>query len=179
MPTPLPLAVASPQQPRLLDLVRQVAHTRFGQDGPGDRYAHGTRRLVLFHDKRHPRDLSPGDVGRFLEHVAQTAIDALNGLEEAHTAVTFLSHDVLGLAIGDLPCPEPPRLLDRLRRACRVRPVSPRTEDCYATWAERFLRFHGLRHPNTMGALEIECFLTDRAAKKRGKEKEKRTQLDS
>src|SRR5262249_44859110 len=59
---------------------------------------------------------------------------------------------------------EPPRLPDRLRRACRVRQFSPRTEDCYATWAERFIHFHGLRHPNTMGAPETERFLTDQAA---------------
>jgi integron integrase len=119
---------------------------------------------VLFHGKRHPRDLSAGDVLRFLEHVAQTEPDALNRLDEAHTALTFLYHEVLGLAVGDLPCPDPPRLLDRLRRACRVRQFSPRTEDCYAMWAERFIRFHGLRHPNTMGAPEIERFLTDLAA---------------
>lgn len=31
-------------------------------------------------------------------------------------------------------------------------------------WAERFIRFHGLRHPATMGAPEIERFLTDLAA---------------
>ncbi len=163
MAIPLPLPEAPPQPPRLLDLVRQVAQARFGQDGPGERYAHWTRRLVLFHDKRHPRDLSPGDIGRFLEHVAHTEKDALNSLEEAHAALTFLYHDVLALPVGDLPCPEPPRLLDRLRRACRVRQFSPRTEDCYAAWAERFIRFHGLRHPNTMGAPEIERFLTDLA----------------
>ncbi len=57
-----------------------------------------------------------------------------------------------------------PRLLDRLRLACRVRQFSPRTEDCYTSWAERFIRFHGLRHPGTMGAPEIEAFLTDQAA---------------
>ena len=79
-------------------------------------------------------------------------------------ALTFLSHDVLGLDVGDLPCPEPPRLLHRLRRACRVRQFSPRTENCYAMWAERFIRFHGLRQPNTMGAPEIEHFRTDLAA---------------
>jgi integron integrase len=157
-------APAPPQPPRLLDLVRQVAQTRFGQDGPGQRYADWTRRLVLFHNKRHPRDLHLGDLGRFLEHVAQTEKDPLACLEEAHTALTFLYHDVLGLDLGELPFPEPPRLLDRLRRACRVRQFSPRTEHCYATWAERFIRFHGLRHPNTMGAPEIERFLTDLAA---------------
>ena len=154
---------SSPAPPRLLDLVRQVARTRFGQEGPGERYASWTRGLILFHDKRHPRDLSPGDVGRFLEHVAHTEKDAVNALEEAHTALTFLYHDVLGLAVGELPCPEPPRLLDRLRRACRVRQYSPCTEKCYAEWAGRFIRFHGLRHPNTMGGPEIEQFLTDLA----------------
>jgi integron integrase len=159
-----PLPAAVPQPPRLLDLVRQVAQARFGQAGPGERYAHWTRCLVLFHDKRHPHDLTPGDVRRFLEHVAQTEKDPLNSLEEAHTALTFLYHDVLGLDVGTLPFPDPPRLLDRLRRACRVRQFSPRTEKCYATWAERFTRFHGLRHPNTMGAPEIELFLTDLAA---------------
>ncbi len=158
-----PLAAPLPPAPRLLDLVRQVAQERFGQEGPGQRYADWTRRLVLFHGKRHPRDLSPGDVGRFLEHVAQNERDALRCLEEAHTALTFLYQDVLGLDVGELPFPEPPRLLDRLRRACRVRQFSPRTEHCYATWAERYIRFHGLRHPNTMGAAEIEAFLTDLA----------------
>jgi hypothetical protein len=79
-----------PSPPRLLDLVRQVALTRLGQDGPGERYADWTRRLILFHDKRHPRELSPGDVVRFLEHVVHTVKDILKGLEEAHTASTLL-----------------------------------------------------------------------------------------
>lgn len=67
--------------PRLLDLVCQVARARFGQKGPGECYAYWTKRLIFFFDKRHPRELSPGEVGRFLEHVAQTEKDALNGLE--------------------------------------------------------------------------------------------------
>jgi hypothetical protein len=153
-PKPFP-PPAPPQPPRLLDLVRQVARSRFGQDGPGERHAQWVRRFILVHDKRHPRDLSAGDVGRFLEHVAQTEKDPLNCLEQAHAALTFLYHDVLGLAIGELPFPEPPRLLDRLRRACRVRQFSPRTEDCYAMWAERFIRFHGLRHPSRQLAVAL------------------------
>jgi hypothetical protein len=160
---PQPLAASSPQPPRLLDLVRQVARTRFGQEGPGQRHADWARRFILFHDKRHPRDLGLGDIGRFLEHVAQTEKDALACLEQAHAALAFLYQDVLGLDVGELPFPDPPRLLDRLRRACRVRQFAPRTEDCYAAWAERFIRFHGLRHPHTMGGAHIERFLTDLA----------------
>src|SRR5262245_47611651 len=40
-----------------------------------------------------------------------------------------------------------PRLLDRLRAACRVRHYSLRTEDAYAQWVRRFILFHGKRHP--------------------------------
>jgi integron integrase len=154
--------VAAPP-PRLLDLVLQVARTRFGQDGPGVRHADWARRYILFHNKRHPRELGLGEVRRFLEHVAATEKDPLACLEQAHQALTFLYQDVLGLDLGELPFPDPPRLLDRLRRACRVRHLSPNTEGCYASWSERFIRFHRLRHPSTMGAPEIELFLTDLA----------------
>ncbi len=53
-----------------------------------------------------------------------------------------------------------PKLLDRLRAACRVRHYSLRTEEAYAAWGVRFIRFHRLRHPLEMGAGEINAFLT-------------------
>jgi integron integrase len=58
------------------------------------------------------------------------------------------------------PVAPKPKLLDRLRAACRVRHYSLRTEDAYAAWVVRFVRFHGLRHPLEMGAAEINAFLT-------------------
>lgn len=159
----LPSIAAGPQPPRLLDQVRQIALARFGRPEPGERHAEWIRRFVLFHGKRHPRELRAGEVGQFLEHVAQTEKDPLRCLEQAREALGFLYGDVLHSDIGELPFPEPPRLLDRLRRALRLRHYSPRTEACYVDWAVRFIRFHRLRHPNTMGAAEIEMFLTDLA----------------
>jgi integron integrase len=58
---------------------------------------------------------------------------------------------------------QPPKLLDRVRLACRVRHYSLRTEDGYADWVKRFILFHGKRHPPEMGAPEINAFLTDLA----------------
>jgi integron integrase len=55
---------------------------------------------------------------------------------------------------------QPPKLLDRVRHACRVRHFSPRTEDAYRAWAERFIRFHGIRHPAEMAEPEVNAFLT-------------------
>lgn len=64
------------------------------------------------------------------------------------------------------PCSTPnatgqqPRLLDRVRAACRVRQYSIRTEDAYVDWIKRFILFHNKRHPLEMGAAEINAFLT-------------------
>lgn len=53
-----------------------------------------------------------------------------------------------------------PRLLDRLRAAMRIRHYSPRTEAAYIGWVRRFVRYHGLRHPNELGPDAIAAFLT-------------------
>lgn len=52
------------------------------------------------------------------------------------------------------------KLLDQIRQLARVKHLALATERAYVYWAERFIRFHGIRHPNTMGAAEIEQFLT-------------------
>lgn len=53
-----------------------------------------------------------------------------------------------------------PRLLDEVRKAMRLRRMSPRTEEAYVAWMRRYIRFHGRRHPRDMGASEITAFLT-------------------
>jgi len=58
-----------------------------------------------------------------------------------------------------------PRLLDRLRQAIRVRHDSIRTEEAYVQWARRFILFHNKRHPSSMGAEEVNTFLTHLAVK--------------
>ena len=41
------------------------------------------------------------------------------------------------------------KLLDQIRHAARVKHSSYRTERCYVHWAERYIRFHGVRHPDS------------------------------
>ena len=52
------------------------------------------------------------------------------------------------------------KLLDQVRQAARVKHFSYRTEQAYVYWTERYIRYHGIRHPNTIGAAEVETFLT-------------------
>lgn len=65
------------------------------------------------------------------------------------------------------PDPKKPKLLDRVRGACRVRHYSIRTEGAYTDWVERFVRFHGIRHPDTMREPEVNAFLTHLAVDRR------------
>ncbi|HVK14256.1 MAG TPA: integron integrase [Gemmataceae bacterium] len=65
------------------------------------------------------------------------------------------------------PSARPPKLLDRLRAACRVRRYSPATADAYAGWVRRFVIFHGVRHPREMAAAEVNAFLTHLAVDRR------------
>jgi integron integrase len=69
------------------------------------------------------------------------------------------------MAAGTQDHPEtpPPRLLDQVRDRIRFRHYSIRTEQAYVDWIKRFIRFHGKRHPSTMGGAEVERFLTNLA----------------
>lgn len=58
------------------------------------------------------------------------------------------------------PTARPPRLLDQVRDAVRLRHYSYRTEQAYVAWIRRFILFHRKRHPADMGREEIERFLS-------------------
>jgi integron integrase len=57
------------------------------------------------------------------------------------------------------------RLLERVRRALRVRHYSARTEEAYCAWIRRFVVFHDRRHPSLMGEPEVASFLSDLATR--------------
>jgi hypothetical protein len=63
------------------------------------------------------------------------------------------------------------KLLDQVRHVARLRRLALETERCYVRWVEQYIRFHktaeGFRHPNRMGADEIERFLTFLAVQRR------------
>ena len=55
------------------------------------------------------------------------------------------------------------RLLDQMRDVMRLKHYSFRTEQTYCDWVERYIRFHGKRHPKELGEAEVTEFLTDLA----------------
>ena len=67
---------------------------------------------------------------------------------------------------SDPAAPRPPKLLERMRIHLRTRHYSIRTEEAYIDWARRFIVFHGKRHPQEMGAAEVEAFLSHLAVER-------------
>ena len=63
--------------------------------------------------------------------------------------------------------PRPPRFLDQVTEVLRRDRRSLRTEEAYLQWIRRFILFHGKRHPQEMGAEEINAFLTHLAVRQR------------
>ncbi|MGI0119943.1 integron integrase [Zooshikella sp. RANM57] len=57
-------------------------------------------------------------------------------------------------------------LLERVRQEIRVRHYSLKTEKCYLYWIRRYIRFHNIKHPATMGSDEVSRFLTHLALDK-------------
>lgn len=56
--------------------------------------------------------------------------------------------------------PRQPKLLERMCIRLRTQHYSIRTEQAYVDWARRFILFHKKRHPQEMGAAEVEAFLS-------------------
>ncbi|MHB8385448.1 phage integrase N-terminal SAM-like domain-containing protein [Metallibacterium sp.] len=62
-----------------------------------------------------------------------------------------------------VPAAPAPRLMDEVRRRLRLKHHSLRTEKVYVAWIKRFILFHGKRHPRTLGAIQVERFLSELA----------------
>ena len=61
---------------------------------------------------------------------------------------------------------EPPKLLMQVRGKIRLKHYSIRTEQAYLDWIKRFILHFDKRHPNEMGAVEVEVFLTHLAVER-------------
>jgi len=63
--------------------------------------------------------------------------------------------------------PKPKKLLDRVRESIRLKKYSNKTEQAYLTWIKKYILFHNKKHPQDMGATEVETFLTHLAVERK------------
>jgi integron integrase len=94
------MSLASGNPPRLLDLVREVIRVRHYSIRTEQAYVQWIRRFILFHGKRHPREMGAPELTAFLSDLAAQRHVAASTQNQALHAILFLYRDVLKI---DLP----------------------------------------------------------------------------
>jgi integron integrase len=83
-------------QPRkLLDQVRDAIRLKHYSIRTEEAYVDWIRRFILFHDKRHPREMAGPDIEAFLTHLAVEKHVAASTQNQALSALLFLYREVL------------------------------------------------------------------------------------
>ncbi len=84
-----------PNSPRLLDQVRHLIRRKHMSRATEKAYVHWIRRFILFHRKRHPRDLGAAEVEAFLSYLATHRQVSASTQNQALSALLFLYRQVL------------------------------------------------------------------------------------
>lgn len=82
-------------KPRLLDEVRKVARVRHFSLRTEQAYVQWIKRFILFHDKRHPREMAEAEIRAFISHLAVDREITASTQTVALSALLFLYRDVL------------------------------------------------------------------------------------
>lgn len=90
-----PPANTAPSEPRLLDRLRQEIGVRHYSIRTEEAYADWVRRFIVFHGKRHPKELGAAEVAAFLTHLAVERQVAPATQGQAKSAILFLYRMVL------------------------------------------------------------------------------------
>ncbi|MDI3259259.1 MAG: integron integrase [Sinobacteraceae bacterium] len=90
-------AIARP--PKLLDRMREALRVAHYSLRTEQAYVDWARRFILFHGKRHPRDMGAAEVGAFLTHLATERKVSASTQNQAKAALLFLYKRVLGVEL--------------------------------------------------------------------------------
>ncbi|NJR51390.1 MAG: integron integrase [Leptolyngbyaceae cyanobacterium CSU_1_3] len=85
----------TPPPKKLLDQVRDAIRVRHYSYRTEETYVQWIRRFILFHNKRHPKDMGAAEIEAFLTHLAVQQRVAASTQNQAFSALLFLYREVL------------------------------------------------------------------------------------
>ena len=106
----------------LLARMRRALELGHYSSRTADAYVAWARRFILFHHKRHPKEMGAEDVAAFLSSLATDRSVSASTQNQALAALLFLYQRVLGVALATLPS------VVRARRPSRLPVVLSRAE---------------------------------------------------
>ena len=114
---------ASPNAPKLLDQVRaRIRAKHYSIIRTETQYVQWIRRYILFHNKRHPREMGAAEVNAFLSDLAVQRNVSSSTQNQALAALLFLYKEILEINLPWLDN------LIRAKRPARLPTVLSRTE---------------------------------------------------
>ena len=99
---PEPAAPVPPNQPRLLDRVRQPIRARHYSLRTEEAYVGWIRRYIFFHNKRHPMEIGEPEINAFVTHLAVEGPVSASTQTQALSALLFLYRHVLAKQLPKL-----------------------------------------------------------------------------
>ncbi|MGY0800186.1 phage integrase N-terminal SAM-like domain-containing protein, partial [Lysobacter sp. A286] len=108
-----------------MEQVATVCRRRHLSPRTEEAYRFWIRRYIFFHAKQHPREVGPGGIAPFVNHLATARQVAASTQSQALNALLFLYRDVLAIEVGHLAG------LKRVQRRDRL-PVVLSTEEVAA-----------------------------------------------
>ena len=142
------LLAAPPSSPRLLDQVRERIRVKHYSLRTEQAYVGWIKRYILFHDKRHPRDMGKVEVEAFLGALAVERNVSAATQTQALSALLFLYREVLGIELpwlDDLVRAKKPRRLPSVLTRSEVSALLGAMDDPDVVLPARLLYGGGLR----------------------------------
>jgi len=99
---------------RLREQLREVMRFKHFSHRTEEAYWHWIKGFILFHGKRHPREMHAAEVRVYLSHLASVRDVAAATQSQALNAIVFLYREVLGLKLGQIGEIERPRRKPKL-----------------------------------------------------------------
>lgn len=87
------------KQPTLLEVVQQKVRVKHYSIRTEMQYLQWVKRFILFHHKRHPREMGGPEVEAFLSHLATHGNVSSSTQNQALSALLFLYREVLGISL--------------------------------------------------------------------------------
>ncbi len=136
------------RKPKLLDQVRHVIRAKHYSRRTEEAYVGWVRRFVLFHNRRHPREMAAAEITKFITHLAVNGNVAASTQNQALNAILFLYRQVLKVDIealgSDLIWAKKPKKLPEVFTSQQVGEVLGHLQGAY--WLAAMLLYgSGLR----------------------------------
>ena len=142
------LPAVAPSAPRLLDQVRERIRVKHYSLRTEQAYVGWIKRYILFHGKRHPRDMGKVEVEAFLGALAVERNVSAATQTQALSALLFLYREVLGIELpwlDDLVRAKKPRRLPSVLTRAEVSALLGSIDDPEVVLPARLLYGGGLR----------------------------------